>query len=185
MRPILRRSVHNATLVAACVAVLAAGSMPMKVAAQGLLCPETVQVRQSSAPALQGWSVSYSEAPNRLEMVTFFNGPPEEQASLVYDRWTDGKGISTATWSLPRDARGYWVRCSYSGTSVELSKRLAPEISSCQVIYQRQAHGVAGLPAIERIACRTPADLPFASFPQTRGNQGDFAGTESNATSLR
>ena len=116
------------------------------------LCPETVDVRQAGAAPAPEWSVSYSTLPNRLEMVTFYSGPPKDQASLVYDDLVKAKDSATATWRLPKDARGYWVKCSYAGTTLELSKALPATVSSCQVVYDRDARP-AGLPAIKRVAC--------------------------------
>jgi hypothetical protein len=97
------------------------------------LCPETVNTKQAGAPPAPEWSVSYSTAPNRLEMVTFYSGPPKDEASLVYDAFVNSKDSSLATWKFPRDARGYWVKCSYRGTTLELSKPLASSVSSCRV----------------------------------------------------
>ena len=118
------------------------------------LCPDTVSVKQTGAPPAPEWSLSYSGAPSELEMVTFYNGPPKEEASLVYDDFVRGKDSSTATWKFPKDPRGYWVKCSYRGTSLELSKALPPSVSSCRVNYERQAASPSGLPAIKRIACQ-------------------------------
>jgi hypothetical protein len=118
------------------------------------LCPDTVSVKQTGAPPAPEWSLSYSAAPSELEMVTFYNGPPKEEASLVYDDFVRGKDSSTATWKFPKDPRGYWVKCSYRGTSLELSKALPPTVLSCRVNYDRQAVSPSGLPAIKRITCQ-------------------------------
>jgi hypothetical protein len=118
------------------------------------LCPDRVSVKQTGAPPAPEWSLSYSRAPSELEMVTFYNGPPKEEASLVYDDLVRGKDSSTATWKFPKDPRGYWVKCSYRGTSLDLSKALPPSVSSCRVNYERQAAAPSGLPAIKRIACQ-------------------------------
>ena len=118
------------------------------------LCPDTVSVKQTGAPPAPEWSLSYSGVPSELEMVTFYNGPPKEEASLLYDDFVRGKDSSTATWKFPKDPRGYWVKCSYHGTTLELSKALPPSLSSCRVNYDRQAASPSGLPAIKRIACQ-------------------------------
>jgi hypothetical protein len=124
------------------------------IAADEALCPDAVKVQQSGTAPAPGWSVSYSKAPNELEMVTFFNGPPQDEASLVYDEWIDAKAESIATWKFPKDPRGYWVRCSYRGTTMEIAKALPASLASCRVIYERRTNGASGLPAIKRIACR-------------------------------
>jgi hypothetical protein len=122
--------------------------------AAGSLCPDTVSVKQTGAPPAPEWLLSYSGAPSELEMVTFYNGPPKEEASLVYDDFVRGKDSSTATWTFPKDPRGYWLKCSYRGTTLELSKALPPSVSSCRVNYERQAASPSGLPAIKRITCQ-------------------------------
>lgn len=116
-------------------------------------CPSSVEVRQSAAP-LAGWAMSNRKTANALAMVTFFSGPPAGEASLVYDEWVDTKAESIATWRFPRDPAGYWIMCSYSDTTVELSRALPASVTSCRVTYEPKAKGTAGLPAIKRIACR-------------------------------
>jgi hypothetical protein len=118
------------------------------------LCPDTVNVKQSGNAPTPEWSMSYSTTPIQLEMVTFYNGPPKDEASLVYDAWTNAKDSSTAIWKLPKESRGYWVKCSYRGTTLELSKALPSTVSSCRVTYDRQAASSSGLPTIKRIACQ-------------------------------
>jgi len=50
-------------------------------------------------------------------MVTFFDGKPEEQASLVYDEMHTTKDGSRALWRLAPDApRGYSLVCAYEKT---------------------------------------------------------------------
>jgi len=135
------------------VAAVAFGGTANAVA-QARLCPDTVKVEQKGAAPPAGWTLSYNEGPASLEGVTFFNGPPQEQASLVYDRWVDGKDTSVATWSLPHDARGYWLLCTYRRTSLELSKRLPDAVTSCQVVYERQVSNAAGLPTVRTVTCK-------------------------------
>jgi len=118
------------------------------------LCPESVDTRQTGTAPAPEWSVSYSGSPNRLEMVTFYSGAPKDEASLVYDDFVSNKDSSLATWKFPRDARGYWVKCSYRGTTLELSKPLSATVSSCRVTYDRDAGLPSGLPAIRSIVCR-------------------------------
>jgi hypothetical protein len=136
-------------LVAALVFIAA-----LPVSAADSLCPDTVSVKQTGAAPAPDWSVSYSPTSLQVEMVTFYNGPPKEEASLVYDTWVKAKDTSTATWKFLHDARGYWIKCSYSGTTMELSKALPATVSVCRVTYDRQATSSSGLPAIKRITCQ-------------------------------
>ncbi len=136
------------------LAVAATLAAALPAAASDSLCPETATVKQSGAAPAAEWSVSYRATPIALEMVTFYSGAPKDEASLVYDDFVRAKDSSIATWKFPKDARGYWVKCSYAGTTLELSKALPPTVSSCRVTYDRQASSPAGLPTIRRIACQ-------------------------------
>lgn len=136
------------------LAVAAAFFVAVGACAADSFCPDAVSVRQTGVAPSKEWSVSYSELPNRLEMVTFYNGPPKDGASLVYDDFVNAKDSSQGTWKFPSDPRGYWIKCSYRGTTVELSKALPPTVSSCRVTYERAATSASGLPAVKRIACQ-------------------------------
>ena len=98
--------------------------------------------------------MTYSPAPSQLEMVTFFSGPPKDEASLVYDELAHAKDVTIATWKFAKDPRGYWIKCSYRNTTLELSKALPSTVKSCHVTYSRDAHTPAGLPVIERNFCK-------------------------------
>ena len=141
------RSAAWCAIASACLPAIAS-------AADEVICPDSVKVQQSAAAPASGWIVSHRDTASRLEMITFFNGAPAERASLVYDTWLEAKDTVTATWSFPKDARGYWVSCSYEATTVELSRPLPATLATCQVIYERQAAGARGLPAIRSVACR-------------------------------
>lgn len=117
-------------------------------------CPATVQVEQKASLPPAPWSVSYRAESSTLEMVTFFNGPPEEMASLVYDKTRKIKRGWVGIWNFPRDERGYWIRCAYQGTRAELSRKLPDAITGCRVSYDGDIHSVQGLPAIRAIDCR-------------------------------
>ena len=105
------------------------------------------------APAAAGQVFCPDSMNMQLEMVTFYDGPPEEDASLVYDELVEGKDATTATWNLPQSGKGYWVKCRYRGTTLELSKQLPASVSVCRVIYERNSKLPSGLPAIRSIDC--------------------------------
>ena len=146
---ILYRPMMHATFQHLIGAVALVAAIP--VFAADSICPDTVSVTQTGTAPAPEWTVSYSATPVQVEMVTFFNGPPKEEASLVYDTWANAKDTSVATWRFPKDSRGYWIKCSYRRTSMELSKALPPTISSCRVTYDRQSSSSSGLPAVGRI----------------------------------
>ena len=117
-------------------------------------CPAVITVDQKAVSPPPDWTVSYSSLPQQLEMVTFFSGPPAENASLVYDKRSKTKGGWTATWNFPKDPSGYWIRCSYTGTRAELSKRLPDSVGLCRVTYDGDTRSSSGLPVIRKIECR-------------------------------
>jgi hypothetical protein len=120
----------------------------------GLECPAQISVEQKAVSLPVGWTVGTNAAPHRLEMVTFFDGPPEELASLVYDDVKTAGKESTAVWRFAANPRGFWISCGYSGTAVVLSRRLPVGLKECRVTYEKMAQSAAGLPAIKKIDCR-------------------------------
>ena len=91
---------------------------------------------------------------NHLAMVTFFDGKPEEQASLVYDEIVNTKGGSRATWHLTPDSeRGYYLVCTYDKSTKPVSRKLSPKLTRCVVDYGRPAES-SKLPPVRSIECR-------------------------------
>lgn len=120
--------------------------------AEEMSCPETISVKQSLAKPEQGWTQSTSGMPNRLAGVTFFDGPPEQKASLVNDGESRLKGKQIATWRFASQSQ-IWLSCVYSGSTIVLSKALKKGTSVCKVTYNPR-ETIAGLPSIEKIDCK-------------------------------
>lgn len=94
------------------------------------------------------------DTPHNLAGITFYDGPPSEKASLVYDKITKAKGEETAIWSFdPNNERQMWIACRYAGTAIELAQTLPRNTTTCSVVYSSQEQ-IAGLPAIKKIACK-------------------------------
>ena len=90
----------------------------------------------------------------RLSMVTFFDGKPEEQASLVYDEIVETKDGSRATWHLTPDSeRGYYLVCTYEKPAKPVKQKLSPKLTSCVVDYAKPA-GASKLPPVRSIQCK-------------------------------
>jgi hypothetical protein len=142
-------------LAAMVLLALALHSSPAAAAGEtgGLACPTTFEVEQQ-AKAPEGWTLGNDRAPVRLASVTFFDGPPAERASLVYDEQATSGGQWVATWRLGKNPRGFWISCAYEGTTATLSRRLPETVAACRVTYEKDVHLGSGLPAIQRIDCR-------------------------------
>lgn len=116
-----------------------------------LHCPGNISVKQSLVNKEPGWREGASETPILLAGVTFFDGPPEQKASLVYDSETLLKGKQVAVWRFGSQSQ-IWISCRYSGTTVVLSQPLSKSTSTCKVTYNAK-QTIDGLPVIERIEC--------------------------------
>jgi hypothetical protein len=117
-------------------------------------CPDSLVVSQVAKAPSPEWTVSYSSLPVDLEAVTLFDGPPEERASLIYDETSEAGEEWTATWKLAANPRGTWVRCSYRGTTAELSRKLASSVMVCRATYEKAEKWPSGLPVIRLFECR-------------------------------
>jgi hypothetical protein len=123
-------------------------------AADTVTCPTTIDVNQQLAATVPGWTAMLDDAPHQLAGITFYDGPPQEKASLAYDKMTKAAAKQIAKWSFsPEASRQIWISCNYAGTSVQLAKSLPPKTSACEVTYDPRQQ-VAGLPLIEKISCR-------------------------------
>jgi hypothetical protein len=126
---------------------------PQAAFSQETLCPETISVKQTIEKVPQGWTAGQAEDGSTLAGITFFSGPPEERASLVYDKWTKRNGLAYGVWHFqPDPAHRIWVSCRYSGTRVVLAKPLPADTTECTVTYDQNVQ-VAGEPRIRKISC--------------------------------
>ena len=117
------------------------------------LCPETVTVEQRVSESPQGWEAGVSGLKPQLAMVTFFDGPPAERASLKYDSELKQRGGWVATWMLAPTGRGHWIQCAYDNTTAVLSKRLPETVKNCTVTYERNTKAANALPIVKHVAC--------------------------------
>jgi hypothetical protein len=123
-------------------------------AADSAACPATITTRQQLTSQVAGWTPTTDDTPHNLAGITFYDGPPSEKASLVYDKITRGRGEQTATWSFdPNGERHTWIACRYAGTSIQLTRQLPPHTTMCTVVYDTQQH-LDGEPVIKNIVCK-------------------------------
>jgi hypothetical protein len=118
-------------------------------------CPASLSVDQKAAAAPAGWTVGYDkDRPSIVAGITFFDGPPDEQASLVYDSTVPGKAKWTAVWTFdPAPPKGIFLTCRYAGTTATLSRRLPAGTRECRVVFNK-AVKVDGFDQVESIACK-------------------------------
>jgi hypothetical protein len=122
-------------------------------AADAVHCPPTIQVKQQLAVPVPGWSVTTDGMPHQLAGLTFFDGKPEEKASLAPDKQVAVKGKSVASWMFDVSSRSIWVACQYAWTNVVLTRELPKGTRTCSVTYTAGVT-IAGLPVIEKVDCR-------------------------------
>jgi hypothetical protein len=117
-------------------------------------CPDRIDVRQELTGSVEGWTAILDDTPHRLAGITFYDGPPKDNASLVYDQRTKAAEKEIAKWQfLPARDRQIWLACSYAGTAIVLAKALPAKTSTCSVTYNpRQL--IAGFQVIEKIDCK-------------------------------
>ncbi len=120
--------------------------------AESLICPDTISVKQSLAKPEQGWKEGRSDLPNRLAGITFFDGPPEQKASLVNDSEKRVNGKQISTWLFTPDSN-IWISCEYAGSNIELFRAVPKGTAACSVTYNPK-QTVAGRPSVEKIDCK-------------------------------
>jgi hypothetical protein len=116
-------------------------------------CPARIEVKQTLAERIAGWLVGYDDAPHVLSGMTFFDGKPEEMASLVPDSQSASGGRNVAVWTFGATGRPVWIGCHYAGTGIVLQRELPKNTHSCSVTYSTR-ETIAGLPVIEKVTCR-------------------------------
>jgi hypothetical protein len=98
------------------------------------LCPAQIETVQSIAAPVEGYETVDTKAQHFWDQITFFDGRPEEMASLKYDTEVQKPDRGAVlTWNLDRNAE-YWIECRYNATSIALWKKLPP-VGRCVVTY--------------------------------------------------
>lgn len=123
--------------------------------ASELYCPKSISVRQNIDNPPTGWKVSYENTKYDLSRITFFDGPPEENASLVYDKTAESGEELHAEWHFNdiNPQRGIWITCNYESTNVVLSKLLPPSVKECKVTYYKDIF-TSGSNVIKETKCK-------------------------------
>jgi hypothetical protein len=123
-----------------------------RVLAQDQYCPKEITTKQVSENTPPGWTAAQDKTPQILAGITFFDGPPEQEASLVYDTYTKSKAADVAVWHFAPTSH-IWISCGYHSTAVKLSKPLPAKTTECRVTYSREVH-LDGNGEIKAISCK-------------------------------
>jgi hypothetical protein len=122
------------------------------VLAQDRYCPNEISTKQSIEKNPPDWTAKENTNPHTLAGLTFFDGPPEQEASLVYDESHKLSKEDRAVWRFDPSLH-IWLSCIYSGTTITLFKQLPPKTTECRVTYSRQEH-VDGYQEIKAVTCK-------------------------------
>lgn len=116
-------------------------------------CPPTIAVKQQLAVQPPGWSVTSDGMPHELAGLTFFDGKPEDKASLAPDKSVVVNGKTVASWIFGASSRPIWAACQYARTNVVLTRELPGSTRTCSITYTTGVT-IAGLPVIEKVDCK-------------------------------
>src|SRR5262249_50955504 len=128
-------------------------ALASEVAASDLRCPQDISVEQHGTTPAPEWEVSYNGFKNELASITIYEGPPEEGASLVYDDQKTVNNTIVESWKLSGSKRGYWLKCGYSNTSAEISRKLPSEVNQCVVVLEQNVSFADGRRPIRSAVC--------------------------------
>jgi len=102
-------------------------------------CPPMMPITQTPVNTPQGWTLMADprrDASHHLQAVTFFSGDPQDMASLSPDiEKRTPKGYSS-TWRFQQHGGqqdDYWIGCSYTDTNLIAIRKLASNISQCDM----------------------------------------------------
>jgi hypothetical protein len=118
-----------------------------------LQCPATIAVDQKPTDVPAGWTPSNNGFKNELAMVTIFEGPPEQGASLVYDDQKNVGNTIVQTWNLAPGGNGYWLTCGYSNTAAQLTQKIPADATRCEVTMERDVSFGDGKHPVRKALC--------------------------------
>jgi len=110
--------------------------LPYSAFAGKLECPQPIRISEQLAEsAPDGWSAATDASPRYLEGVSFFDGPPEKQASLAPTRDAKSGRHRVAVWTFGESEVPVWVVCRYLSSGITLQKPLSTSYRECRVSY--------------------------------------------------
>lgn len=110
-------------------------------------CPPLVEIEQKIA-TVEGWTAHDSQAPHKFYFAQFSDGPPSQQAILLYDRKLRSGKHKVLRYQFAASQEP-WLVCSYTGTNAILARRLAPGTRACNVTLDHARN----FETVKRISC--------------------------------
>jgi hypothetical protein len=103
--------------------------------ADEFVCPPSITVTEQPASAVGSeWSVRNSGATHPLSHVSFYDGDPKQNASIVPQREFRSGADDVAVWLFGTSDVPMWLACHYRATSLFLTRQL-PLYRECTVRY--------------------------------------------------
>ena len=116
-------------------------------------CPPTITVEERVSERPDGWTVTQRKTGHPMAGVTFYDGPPSEEASLVYDETKASGDEWIATWHFTPGPRPFWIECRYENTTMQLAHPLPPTVTVCRVAYDKRIVKDPRHDEVRRLVC--------------------------------
>lgn len=115
-------------------------------------CPASVRTKQALSSKPAGWQ-TYSEnegSDHPLVSVRFFDGPPDQLASLAPDKEDEEKGESVFAFAADT---AIWQVCAYADTTMMLARPLRAGVKACKVSFKK-GETIQGQRVVRAVDCR-------------------------------
>lgn len=102
-------------------------------------CPEEIKTKQSVSTVPKGWSAHVDTLTTRqiFTGLTLFNGHPKDAAPLFPDEAEKNEKITDAPDTVYKIPPGHdvYVACLYTGTLVQMVRKLPKDVQICRVRF--------------------------------------------------
>ncbi len=142
----------------ACAAIAAASILSFvpdrPAVAADVTCPFEISVQQTLAEPVEGWATYVDPWPTELVNLSVFDGPPEELAELIFDDEIEDADTWSVFWLLQAEnPRGYWIRCRYANTLVNIEQQLPAGVTRCEIVFEKMMSYADGRPVVRSMRC--------------------------------
>lgn len=117
-------------------------------------CPPTIETNESAKDVGDSWRLEQDlgKRGKFLDSISIYSGPPKEMATLVPDKTTQKSKKRKSVWSFSNQSNDqYWVACTYTNSSLLLTKPLPKGTKKCELSESLLATGVKL--AVESLIC--------------------------------